>query len=142
MAYSQQFASYTAASETVQKTRQLVMLYDAVIRFLQQAKTAMAAKKYEERMRLIQKASNIILALHKHLDHEKGGEISKTLDAFYAAIDLRLLKLHRSNSQSDCDAIIAEIKLMRDAWDKIDHKLNEPIGVIEMPKKMPADFSA
>jgi len=145
MVYSQQLASYTVANETVQKTRQLVMLYDAVIRFLKQARVAMEERRFEERMNLIQKASNIIIGLHKSVDFERGGEIAQTLNNFYIAMDLRMLNLNRSNSLTECDGILSEIKMMRDAWDKIDNKLNEPIGKADLPadaEKPVADFSA
>ena len=49
MNYSQMAASYRNANETVQKTRQVVLLYDAVIRFLQQSKTAIESQDYEQR---------------------------------------------------------------------------------------------
>lgn len=147
--YSQQLASYQTASTNVQKTRQLVMLYDAVIRFLKQARNAMEQGDFEGRFNYLVKCGNIISGLHGSLDFEKGGEISHMLNNFYFAIDLRMMDLNRTNSTKDCDGIIEEVKMMRDAWDKIDHELSLPIG---MPKeevkseqnseKTSADFSA
>ncbi len=148
MVYSQQLASYQMANVTVQKTRQLVMLYDAVLRLLKQSRLAMEEKRFEDRFNFLSKAGNIISGLHGALDFEKGGEISHMLNNFYFAIDLRMMDLNRSNSPADCDGIIEEIKMMREAWEKIDHELSLPIGMpkteatSENPEKINADFSA
>lgn len=122
MNYSQAAASYRTANETVQKTRQVVLLYDAVIRFLQQSKTAIENKQYEERFNLLQKSSNILMGLNSALDFEQGGEISQMLSNFYSAMDLRIMTLNRSNSVEDLERIIREVKTMRDAWSEIDEQ--------------------
>lgn len=122
MAYHQQVASYQMANATLQKTRQLVLLYDAVLRFMKQARSAIEEQRYEDRLNLIQKASNIIMGLHGALDYEKGGEISNMLNNFYSAIDLRIISLNRTNSIEECDKIVREIKMMRDAWAQIDEQ--------------------
>lgn len=150
MNYSQQLASYKQANATVQKTRQLVMLYDAVIRFLKQARLAIEEKRFEDRLNLLSKAGNIISGLHSSLDHEKGGGIAEMLSNYYFAIDIRMMNLNRTNSVSECDGIIDEVKMMRDAWDKIDNELSQPIGMPKQteenktgtPEKVSADFSA
>lgn len=122
-------ASYTnanfTAKESLQKTRQVVLLYDGVLRFLEQAKTAMSEKNFEERYNLLQKASNVIVGLHSALDFEKGGELSKTLSSFYSDMDRRVIALNISNDIAECDAIINEIKLMREAWDKVDQEYGD-----------------
>lgn len=122
MVYQQQIATYQMANSTLHKTRQLVLLYDAVIRFLKQAQVAIEEQRYEDRLNLLQKASNVIMGLHGALDFEKGGDISKMLDNFYMAMDLRILALNRSNNIGECEQITREIKMMRDAWDKIDQE--------------------
>lgn len=146
MTYSQKLSSYQTANETVQKTRQVVMLYDAVIRFLKQAKTAIEEKNFEERMNLIQKANNIIVGLNSSIDFEKGGDISTMLHNFYSAIELRMMSLNTSNNIAACEQIIREIKMMRDAWDKIDQEVADTEIEIKMPDatstKSNADFSA
>ena len=120
--YSQMAASYRTANETVQKTRQIVLLYDAVIRFLQQSKQAIEAQEYEKRMHLLQKASNIVMGLSSALDFENGGEISEMLGNFYNAMDLRILSINRTNDIEDLEKILREIRTMRDAWYQIDNQ--------------------
>lgn len=136
------------ANTNVQKTRQLVMLYDAVIRNLKQAKLAIEEKRFEDRFNLLSKAGNIISGLHGSIDFEKGGSIAEMLNNYYFAIDMRMINLNRSNSPEECDGIIEEVKMMRDAWEKIDHELSLPIGLpkaeasADSPEKISADFSA
>ena len=40
--------------------------------------------------------------------------------SFYSSINLRLHAIQRNNSLEDCDAIIADVKQMRDVWEEID----------------------
>ena len=122
MSYKQQVASYQMANATLHKTRQLVLLYDAVIRFLRQAKVAIEEQRYEDRMNLLQKCNNIIVGLHSALDFEQGGDISKMLNNFYSAMDLRIMAVNRTNNTAELEQIINEIKTMRDAWAEIDEK--------------------
>lgn len=112
--------AYTRASHTAAKTRQIVMLYDGAIRFLQQAKEAMEAKAIEQRYLKLTKASEVIMGLQSCLDFESGGDAARILYDFYASIDLRIMGLHRSNDAAVCGALIDELRAMRDVWDKID----------------------
>lgn len=114
------YQAYAAATQTVAKTRQIVLLYDGTIRFVQQAKDAIRDKRIEDRYHLIIRASDIIAGLQSCLDFEQGGDIAKLLYQFYASIETRLFSVHRTNSIETCDAIIADLKQMRDVWHEID----------------------
>src|SRR5665213_318826 len=100
------YQAYAAATQTVAKTKQIVMLYDGVIRFLQQAKDAIGQKRIEDRSNLLIKASSIIQGLQACLDFEKGGDIAKVLYGFYTNVDLRILSIHRTNSLQTCEEVI------------------------------------
>ena len=110
----------------------------------------MEEKRFEDRLNLLTKAGNVISGLHASLDYEKGGEISQMLSSYYFAIDIRMMNLNRTNSVTECDGIVEEVKMMRDAWDKIDNELSQPIGMPKVPQevdtatpeKVSADFSA
>jgi flagellar protein FliS len=96
------------------------MLYDGVIRFMQQAKEAIRDKRIEDRYKALTKASEVIMGLQGCLDFENAGEIARLLYGFYSNIDWRIFSVHRSNSIETCDEIIAELKTMRDVWHEID----------------------
>lgn len=117
---AQKYQAYNAAKQTIAKTKQIVLIYDGIIRLLQQAKEAIQNKRIEDRFKLLTRASDIVVGLQCCLDFEKGGDVARTLQQFYADMQLRIFSIHRSNSLSDCDEVIAELKQMRDAWDEID----------------------
>ncbi len=114
------YKAYNKAFHTVGKTRQVVMLYDGAIRFLKQAKEAMEQKKIMKRYRLLTRVSEIILGLQASLDFDNGQAVAKTLYDFYSSVDARILTLHRTNDAASCQALIDELKEMRDAWATID----------------------
>ena len=116
----QKYQAYATATQTVARTKQIVMLYDGVIRFLQHAKEAIRDKRIEDRYKLLIKASEIVIGLQGCLDFENGGNIAKVLYTFYSSVDGRIFAIHRTNSIEACDEIIAEFKQMRDVWNEID----------------------
>ena len=117
----QKYQAYATATQTVAKTRQIVMLYDGAIRFMRQAKEAIEQNRIEDRYNTLVKANDILLGLQSCLDFENGGDIAKVLYGFYAGLIDRIFTIHRTNSPEECDEIIADLKQMRDVWDAIDH---------------------
>src|SRR5690348_3031954 len=115
------YQAYATATQTVAKTRQIVLLYDGAIRFMQQAKEAIYEKRIEDRYHLLLKASDVLMGLQGCLDFEQGGDIARLLYQFYSSLDHRIFSIHHTASIETCDAIIAELKQMRDVWDEIDH---------------------
>lgn len=71
---------------TVAKTRQVVMLYDGAIRYMQQAKQAINNKEIEERYKLLVRVSEILMGLQSALDFEQGGDVARILYDFYSLI--------------------------------------------------------
>jgi len=120
MAEKQKYQAYAVATQTVAPSRQIVMLYEGVVRCVQQAREAIVEKRIEDRYNLLIKASELIGGLQGCLDFDKGGEIAGVLYNYYASIDARLFSIHRTNSIEDCDVVIADLKQMRDAWEDID----------------------
>lgn len=120
-----QYRAYAAANMTVGKTRQVVMLYDGAIRFVQQAVEAIDREDYEARYNLLTKTSEIIVGLQSSLDFENGGEIAKLLYDFYASLDARIFSVHRNNSVPTLESVAKELRMMRDAWHEIDRQQAE-----------------
>lgn len=116
----QQYQAYASATQTVAGTRQVVMLFDGMIRFLQQAREAMQHQRIEERYHLLVRVSEILFGLQSCLDFEGGGEVAKILYHFYGSIDSRVFGLHRSNDVDECGRIIDDLRNMREAWGEID----------------------
>jgi flagellar protein FliS len=112
--------AYSKANHTAAKTRQVVMLYDGAIRFLLQAQEAMEANAIEQRYNKLTKAAEVVMGLQSCLDFETGGDAAKILYDFYASVDMRIIALHRSNDAQACEALITELRQMRDVWEQID----------------------
>ncbi len=118
---STRYKAYSKASHTVAKTRQVVMLYDGIVRFLAQAKEAMENNEIERRFKTLSKVSEIITGLQACLDFEAGGDTAQVLSEFYSGIDMRIMQLHRTNDAAECQKILDELKAMREVWNSIDH---------------------
>jgi flagellar protein FliS len=144
MAAQDKYKAYAAATQTVAKTRQIVMLYDGAIRFMQQSKEAIHDRRIEDRYHLLIRASDVVTGLQSCLDFENGGDIARVLYQFYAAIDLKIFSIHRSNSVETCDEVISDLKQMRDVWNEIDMRdslaqSNEGIAEVSMSGKPSPD---
>lgn len=124
MIHKQSYKAYAAATQTVAKTKQVVMLYDAAIKCVKQASEAIEQGDIETRYNSLVKACEIIFGLQGSLDFESGGDVAQTLYDFYASVDARLITVHRSADAGTCKQIVKELKLMREAWEEID-KLDE-----------------
>lgn len=135
-------SAYKAVSHLVRKTKQVVMLYDGAIRYVQQAKAAIEKGDIESRFNSLTKACDIINGLQMSLDFNNGGQVAKLLYDYYAAMDMRLLSVHQSNDLSLLDLTIKHLKMMREAWEEIDatSALNESKGaeVFEIDFSNPA----
>ena len=116
----QSYKAYAAAAQTVAKTRQVIMLYDATIKSVQQAIVAIEAGDIQVRYNSLIKAGEIVFGLQGSLDFDNGGDVAQALYDFYASIDARLLSVHRSNSAETCEQVLKELKMMRDTWIEID----------------------
>jgi flagellar protein FliS len=114
------YAAYRNATQTVAKTRQVVMLYDGIIRNLRQAQEAMEKSDHETRYNRLCKASEITVGLQMSLDFDSGGSAAQTLYDFYAYIDSFIMRLQRTSNAEQCAVLVEEVKQMRDVWDKID----------------------
>lgn len=121
MAYKDQYSVYKRANETVSEMKQLIMLYEGAINFVEQAKEAIDENNFEKRYNLIIKADAIINGLNSCLKFtDETQETAEALDRFYQDMDLRLLYVNCSNSKDDCDAIIADLRIMLNAWKDIE----------------------
>ena len=119
-----QYQAYAAATMTVGKTRQVVMLYDGIIRMVSQSIEAIKKGDFETRYNLLVRASEVVAGLQNSLDFENGGEISGLLFDYYSGIDARIFSVHRSNDIAVCEQVIKELKTMRNVWDEIDRGKN------------------
>ena len=80
----------------------VVMLYDGAIRFVGEARDAIARKDVRARTEATRRALDIVSELHMTLNVKEGGDIARELDRLYIYIQERLLAVTRG------DAVAAE----------------------------------
>lgn len=109
-------AAYRDAAETIAPAQQIVMLYDGAIRCLREAEAAIAEGAIERRHNNVAKAFAIVNALHCCLDFEKGGEVARSLDRFYAYVLHRMSRIDITNDASICRELVGLLGQMRQSW--------------------------
>lgn len=116
----QHYAAYKNAHQTTEnKTRQVVMLYDGLMRYVNQAKQAIEEGNIEERFLVLEKAGQIIAGLQASLDFEKGEKVAVVLDSYYNTIYTKIHTINRENTTETCDDLLEDIKGMRAAWQDV-----------------------
>jgi len=103
-AYFQTRVNTTTQEEVV------ILLFEAAIKYLKQAKEKIKEKNYAEKGILISKALDIISELDASLNIEKGGDIAKNLHNLYFYCQTRLLT---ANLKLDCDIIDEVIHILK-----------------------------
>lgn len=104
---------------TTDQGQLLIMLYDAAIKFLNQAKTMIDEKNYAQKGILISKALDIISELASSLNKDKGGDIADSLNQVYLYCNTRLLMANLKLDKGIIDEVIKIITGVRDAYAQI-----------------------
>ncbi|WP_102028696.1 flagellar export chaperone FliS [Salirhabdus sp. Marseille-P4669] len=94
-----------------------LMLYNGCIKFIKQAKTAMAEKKIEAKNVNIQKAQRIIQELMATLRTDV--EISKEIMPLYEYMNRRLLEANFKNDATILDEVSGLVTEFRDTWKEV-----------------------
>jgi len=140
-----QYRAYAAATGTVAKTKQVVMLYDGIIRCLKHAEIAARENRIEDRYNQLVKASEIVMALQSSIDFDKGGDIASILHEFYTQIARRIISVNFlkdvEKASQLCLELIEEIKQMRNVWDDIDRSLTQGTQPKEVVESQPVQQS-
>lgn len=112
-------SAYGQATETIPPGKQIVMLYDGILRNLKAARAAIDQRRINDRYMAVQKATMIIEALQGCLDHENGGEIAPRLDQLYTYFIFRLQAINIDDDVKICDELSDRIGELRASWAEI-----------------------
>lgn len=104
---------------TTSKGELLLMLYDAAIKFMKQAKIKIDEKDYAAKGILISKAIEVISELTSSLNKEKGGELAENLSQLYIFCNTRLLQANLKMDTSKIDEVIKIIDGIASAYREI-----------------------
>ncbi|WP_419780393.1 flagellar export chaperone FliS [Maridesulfovibrio sp.] len=104
---------------TTSKGELLLMLYDAAIKFMKQAKVKIDEKDYAAKGILISKAIEVISELTASLNKEKGGELAENLSRLYIFCNTRLLQANLKMDTQKIDEVIKIIDGIASAYREI-----------------------
>ena len=133
-------SAYQAASKMVSSLGAVVLLYDAMIKEVANAKAAIEENRIEDRFNATQKACKILVGLQSHLDFDKGGDVSLMLDQFYHTIFRDLQQVNMKNSTQACDEIITALGEVRASWAELaknEQRTGSPDGKASQAKAAP-----
>ncbi|BAT71392.1 flagellar protein FliS [Thermosulfidibacter takaii ABI70S6] len=111
------YLSYQKAHvETADRGTLLLLLYDAAIRFIKEAREEMEEENYAEAFSSIARVDRIVKELLASLDMEKGGEIAKNLFKLYEFVLWKLFEAERDRNISHLDEAMHVLDELRSAW--------------------------
>ncbi|EGB16666.1 flagellar protein FliS [Pseudodesulfovibrio mercurii] len=105
--------------ETTTQGELLLMLYEAAIKFLKQAKREIDNRDYAKKGIYISKAMAIIHELSESLNKEKGGEITPKLGQLYMFCTTQLVKANIRLDNRMIDDVIKILDGLRSAYAQI-----------------------
>ena len=97
----------------------VVMLYDGLIRFTGEARTAIERRDLVAKRAAMSRALAVLSELQSTLNMTEGGELATSLDNLYAYINGRLLDASMQNAVEPLDETAKLVTTLRDAWSEI-----------------------
>ena len=114
------------ATQTASPGQVVLMLYDGILRFLEQAKTGFAKddpKEFNETINNnIQRAQAIINEMNQSLNMAEGGEFALRMRGLYDYFDRRLQESNMTKTDDGILEVIKRVTVLRDAWSEMLHK--------------------
>jgi flagellar protein FliS len=135
------YKAYRNASETVGKSRQIVMLYEGALKFVKQARLASQDRRLDERFTLLDKALRIVHGMQDSLDFEQGGKVAELLRDFYSDVSHDLYLAAQHDRADAYERAIDKMEMMLKQWQRIDGEYVEPQAAVP-PPSIPQDGSA
>ena len=117
-------SAYKSTSVNTSSPADLVlMLYDGILRFLNNARGGFSIKDPVAYHQIInenlQKAQAIIRELRSCLDVEKATEFGETMSGLYDYFDRRLQEANMEKTIEPIDEIYDRVTIIRNAWDEM-----------------------
>jgi flagellar protein FliS len=104
------------AVETRSPMELVVMLYDGALRFLEEARGAIARQDVPARAEAVSKALAILTELQGTLNIQQGGDIAERLDGLYAYAISRLLDVTAKQDATAIDDVMKVLAPLRESW--------------------------
>lgn len=108
------------ATQTASPGQIVLLLYNGIIRFLEQARVGFACddpKEFNETINNnLQRAQAIINEMNQSLNMAEGGEFAKRMRGLYDYFDRRLQESNLSKTEPGVLEVIKHVTVLRDAW--------------------------
>ena len=102
--------------ESASSTKLITMLLDGALERVAKAQGHMEREELAEQGEVIGKVIDIVASLDSYLDHDKGGEVSKTLEALYDYIVRQLFLANSKNDVSLLEEVASLLSEVRAGW--------------------------
>jgi len=108
------------ATQTASPGQLVLLLYNGVVRFLEQARQGFAhddPKEFNETINNnLQRALAIINELNQSLNMEEGGEFAARMRGLYDYFDRRLHESNMTKTEPGIVEVLKHVTVLRDAW--------------------------
>jgi len=97
----------------------VVMLYDGAIRFVIEAREAIARNDVRGRSHAVSRTLAIIAELQNTLNLKDGGEVGRELDRLYSYINAKLLEVTAQGDDEAAREVQKLLTTLREGWSQI-----------------------
>jgi flagellar protein FliS len=120
------------ATQTASPGQLVLLLYNGIIRFLEQARLGFAKndpKEFNETINNnVQRCQAIINEMNQSLNMAEGGEFAVRMSALYDYFDRRLHESNVNKTESGILEVLKHVTVLRDAWAEM---LQQGAGTID-----------
>ena len=102
--------------ESASATQLITMLLDGALERVAKAQGHMERGELAEQGEVIGKVIDIVASLDSYLDHDKGGEVSKTLESLYDYIVRQLYQANLKNDVPVLEEVASLLSEVRAGW--------------------------
>ena len=102
--------------ETASKEQLVLMLFDGILRFTEQARKAIREKAIEDCHNALMRAEAIVMELIVTVDKEKGGDVAKNLVGLHAYAYNALVQCNLHKDEAKIDEVQNIYRKLRDGW--------------------------
>ncbi len=107
------------AVQTLGPEKLIVLLYEGLLRYLRQARAAIAARDMAGKARSVNNAQAIVVELKNSLDHAVGGGIAANLETLYNYIFTEDVNLLIDNDPAHVENVERVLAPLLEAWRQI-----------------------
>ncbi|MHC1713583.1 MAG: flagellar export chaperone FliS [Solidesulfovibrio sp.] len=122
----------------------VIMLFDAALKFLHQAKEKIVEKNYAQKGILISKTIDILGELQGSLNAQKGGDLADSLQKLYLFCSSRLLTANLKMDTAIIDEVVQILSGVRDAFFQANAQVVTkpvPVSAAQAPARMPTNLA-